>query len=81
MVILHVNLEVLREVRDALRQQSDLHLGRAGITWFSGEFLYDLCFSFRYESHPGCLPICRLRALPTTGFVLENRVNLSEKRV
>src|SRR4051794_23677004 len=45
-VILRVSLEVLGQVRDPLRQQRDLHLGRARVTGFASEFLNDLGLTF-----------------------------------
>src|SRR5437899_7516804 len=41
MVVLLVRLEVLGEVEDALGQERDLHLGRAGIALVGAELLDD----------------------------------------
>ena len=50
-VILRVGLEVLGQVRDPFRKESDLDFGRAGITGLAGEFLDDSRFSFCSEGH------------------------------
>jgi hypothetical protein len=51
MMVLRVNLEVLGQVRDSLREQRDLHFGRARVTGFASEFLNDLGLTFCCERH------------------------------
>jgi len=40
-MILHVGLEVLGEIRDPFREESDLHFGGTGVTRFPRELLDD----------------------------------------
>src|SRR4029079_14631557 len=51
MVILRVHLEVLGEIRNPFRKQSDLHFGRPGITRFPRELLHDCRLKVRCEAH------------------------------
>ena len=51
MVILLVELEVLVEMVDALRQQRDLHLGRTGIALVPGILLDDFLFGHGFSLH------------------------------
>ena len=51
MVILRVHLEVLGEIRNPFRKQSDLNFGRPGITGLPREFLHDCRLTFRCEGH------------------------------
>src|SRR5262249_2963346 len=53
-VILCVDLEVLGEIRDALRQERNLDFRRARITGLAGVFLYDRLFPFCCQGHGGC---------------------------
>src|SRR5579859_4089303 len=45
-MILRVRFEVLRQVADAVRQERDLHFGRAGIRIVSLVVRYEACFLF-----------------------------------
>src|SRR5262245_2566041 len=56
MVILRVHLEVLGEIRNPFRKQSDLNFGRTRVTGFPGEFLDDCRLTFRCEGH--CFFFC-----------------------
>src|SRR3954463_14241081 len=56
MVILRVHLEVLGEIRDPFRKQSDLNFRRARVTGLPGEFLDDCRLTFRCEGH--CFFFC-----------------------
>jgi hypothetical protein len=51
MVILLVGFEMLREIPDALAQQSDLDLGRTGIPLMGVEFTDDLLFLLGVQCH------------------------------
>ena len=51
MVILHVRLEMLREVTDALAEESDLDFGRSRVALVRAEFSDQLGFAFCKERH------------------------------
>jgi hypothetical protein len=46
MVVLVMDLEVLGKIRDSLREERDLNLGRARVTRLSSKLLNNLCFTF-----------------------------------
>src|SRR3712207_7389783 len=52
---LHDALPIFRQIRDALREQRDLDLGRAGITGPPGKLLYDICFLDCSKTHAATL--------------------------
>src|SRR5579875_688441 len=62
-VIVLVRLEVLGEVRDAARQQRDLHLRRAGVALGGAVLGDDLLLDILGERHGRLLRVCRAGAL------------------
>src|ERR1700758_4158863 len=51
MIILHVGLEMIREVVDAFRQDRNLHLGRTGVAGFCGIRLDDFRLALSGNRH------------------------------
>src|SRR5882757_5529735 len=63
-VVVLVGLEVLGQVRDPAGQQSDLHLGGAGVALLGAELGDDLLLRLDVERHTDSLGVCGLRAPP-----------------
>ena len=55
MVVLHMDLEVLGEMLDALTEQGNLHFGRAGVRRMNPELLDSLLFLRFSNSHISAL--------------------------
>jgi hypothetical protein len=51
MVILRVELEVLGQIGDALREERDLNFGRARVTGLACELLYNCALTFCCQGH------------------------------
>ena len=54
-MVLHVRLEVVGEVGDALGEERDLHLGRAGVALVELELRDDLSLLLRVEHDWTCV--------------------------
>src|SRR5262249_464729 len=50
-VVLAILLQMVGQMIDLLREQSDLHVGRAGVFLVQLKLLYDFSFNFRFGFH------------------------------
>src|SRR5262249_2845041 len=75
-IVLDVGLEMVGEVVDAFRQDSNLDLGRAGVAGFGGIGLDDFRFALRGNRHRQTLSLLRPE-LATSPVRLNTRLGMS----
>src|SRR5215203_2286865 len=76
MMVLHVALEVAREIGDAFREDRNLNLGRAGVAGLVGIRLDDFRFAFGGNRHRQTLSLLR-PGLAVSPVRLNTRLGMS----